>query len=33
MGIMDAFVASGGTEMTLGQLHEKTKGDEQLLCK
>jgi hypothetical protein len=31
MGIFDAFAAAGGAELTTAELHEKTKGDQQLL--
>ena len=33
MGIFDAFMFSGGAELTLEQLDEVTKGDRQLLRK
>ncbi|GKZ92505.1 hypothetical protein AnigIFM59636_005237 [Aspergillus niger] len=33
MGIFDAFVASGGAELSLQQLNEKTKGDKDLLVR
>jgi hypothetical protein len=33
MGIFDAFVESGGAEMTAQELFSKTKGDETLLSK
>ncbi|GLA37510.1 hypothetical protein AnigIFM63309_004449 [Aspergillus niger] len=33
MGIFDAFVASGGAELPLDQLNEKTKGDKDLLTR
>ncbi|RDH29264.1 S-adenosyl-L-methionine-dependent methyltransferase [Aspergillus welwitschiae] len=33
MGVFDAFVASGGAELSLEQLNEKTKGDKDLLAR
>lgn len=33
MGVFDAFVASGGAELSLDQLDEKTIGDKDLLGK
>ncbi|KAL7651438.1 hypothetical protein ACMYSQ_011156 [Aspergillus niger] len=33
MGVFDAFVASGGAELSFDQLNEKTKGDKDLLVR
>lgn len=33
MGVFDAFAATGGVELSLEQLNEKTKGDKDLLGK
>ena len=32
MGVFDAFAAKNGEEMTLADIHERCKGDTQLLC-
>ncbi|GAB1205335.1 hypothetical protein APSETT445_004009 [Aspergillus pseudonomiae] len=32
MGVFDAFAAAGGTELTVDELNEKTKGDKDLLA-
>ncbi|KAE8381897.1 S-adenosyl-L-methionine-dependent methyltransferase [Aspergillus bertholletiae] len=33
MGVFDAFAAAGGTELTVDELNEKTKGDKDLLVR
>jgi hypothetical protein len=33
MGVFDAFAATGGAELTIDELNEKTKGDTDILGK